>query len=139
MGSKRKGSVVVKGDLREQLSRRERQIMEIVYRHGRVSAAEVLEEITDPPSYSAVRSHLRILEEKGHLRHEEEGRRYVYHAVVPRDEARHGALRGLLENFFEGSKAKLISALLDEGESDLTTGERRVLKKMIRRAEEEGR
>lgn len=122
-----------------ELSRRERQIMEIVYRRGRASAADVLDDLPDPPSYSAVRALLRILEEKGHLEHTEEGRRYLYIPVVPRDEARRTALRGLVENFFEGSRSKLMTALLDDDGAKLTGQEMEVLRRMIRRAEEEGR
>ena len=95
------------------LSRRERQIMEIVYEHGRVSAAEVRERMPDPPSYSAVRAMLRILEDKGHLRHEQEGPRYVFLPTVPREEASENALRRLVRTFFGDSPEGAMAALLD--------------------------
>jgi predicted transcriptional regulator len=95
------------------LSRRERQIMEIVYQHGRVSAAEVRDRMPDPPSYSAVRAMLRILEDKGHVRHEQDGPRYVYLPTVPREEASETALRRLVRTFFEGSPEGAMAALLD--------------------------
>jgi predicted transcriptional regulator len=95
------------------LSRRERQIMEIVYQHGRVTAAEVLDRMPDPPSYSAVRAMLRILEDKGHVRHEQDGPRYVYLPTVPREEASETALRRLVRTFFEGSPEGAMAALLD--------------------------
>ena len=96
-----------------QLSRRERQIMEIVYEHGRVAAAEVRERMADPPSYSAVRAMLRILEDKGHLRHEQDGPRYVFLPTVPREEASETALRRLVRTFFGGSPEGAMAALLD--------------------------
>ena len=95
------------------LSRRERQIMGIVYEHGRATAAEVRERMPDPPSYSAVRAMLRILEDKGHLRHEQDGPRYVFLPTVPREEASEGALRRLVRTFFDGSTEGAMAALLD--------------------------
>src|SRR3954471_349842 len=94
------------------LSRRERQIMDVVYRRGPATAAEVLEGLPDPPSYSAVRAMLRVLEEKGHLRHEEKGPRYVYLPTVPREEARQSALSQLVQTFFDGSTEQAVAALL---------------------------
>src|SRR5687768_12245385 len=102
------------------LSRRERQIMDVVYRLGRATAAEVLEALPDPPSYSAVRALLRVLEEKGHLRHEQDGPRYVFLPTVPRDKARRSALRRLVQTFFEGSTAQAVAALLGEPGARLT-------------------
>ncbi len=96
-----------------QLSRRERQIMEIVYENGRATAAEVREQMADPPSYSAVRAMLRILEEKGHLRHEQDGPRYVFLPTVAREEASETALRRLVRTFFGGSPEGAMAALLD--------------------------
>lgn len=101
------------------LSRRERQIMDILYEHGRATAAEVREEMPEPPSYSAVRAMLRILEGKGHLRHEQDGPRYVYLPTVPRDEARESALRRVVRTFFDGSAESAMAALLDLGVEDL--------------------
>src|SRR5580700_9160659 len=94
------------------LSRRERQIMDILYKLERGTVAEVLSKLADKPSYSTVRAQLRVLEEKGHVRHEEHGLRYVYIPSVPRDIARRSALRHLLETFFDGSTEKVVAALL---------------------------
>jgi len=94
------------------LSRRERQIMDILFRRGRATAAEVMEELPGNTSYSTVRTQLRVLEEKGHVRHEEEGVRYVYTAAVPRHAARKSALKHLVETFFDGSAEKTVAALL---------------------------
>lgn len=97
-----------------ELSRRERQIMEIVYRRGRATAAEVLDEIPDPPTYSAVRAALRLLEEKGRLAHEMDGKRYVYVPTTPRSRARTTALKDVVRNFFGGSAEQVVNALLEE-------------------------
>ena len=94
------------------LTRRERQIMDVLYKLERATVSEVLAQITGQPSYSTVRAQLRVLEEKGHVRHEEHGLRYVYIPTVPRDEARRSALHHLVETFFEGSSEKLVAALL---------------------------
>jgi BlaI family transcriptional regulator, penicillinase repressor len=94
------------------LSRRERQIMEIVYRLGEATAAQIHEQIEDPPSYSAIRALLRILVEKQHLLHRADGPRYVYAPVVSRSKARSAALAGVVENFFEGSAVRAAAALL---------------------------
>jgi predicted transcriptional regulator len=94
------------------LSRRERQIMDILYRLERASVGQVLAEIAGKPSYSTVRAQLRVLEEKGHVRHEEHGLRYVYVPAVPREVARRSALRHLVETFFDGSTEKVVAALL---------------------------
>jgi predicted transcriptional regulator len=94
------------------LSRRERQVMDILYRLESASVGQVLAEIAGKPSYSTVRAQLRVLEEKGHVRHEEHGLRYVYVPAVPRDVARRSALRHLVETFFDGSTEKVVAALL---------------------------
>src|SRR5881394_2115377 len=94
------------------LTRRERQIMDILYRLGRATASEVMRELPGDPAYSTVRTQLRVLEEKGHVRHEEEGLRYVYVPALPRDVARRSALRHLVETFFDGSTEKVVAALL---------------------------
>ena len=122
----------------EQFSRRERQIMEIVYRLERASVNDVMAQMTDPPSYSAVRALLRILEDKGHLQHEQEGRRYLYSPVVPRERARGSALQGLLRNFFGGSRSKLVAALLDDPEEKPSPEELEVIARMITQARREG-
>ena len=122
-----------------QLSRRERQIMEIVYRAGRASATEVLAELPDPPSYSAVRALLRILENKGHLRHELSGTRYVYLATVGKERARRSALRSMVDTFFEGSASKVVAALLDLSREDLSEQALTRISRLIAQARREGR
>lgn len=121
------------------LSRRERQIMSIVYRLGVATAAEVLALLEDPPGYSAVRTHLRILEEKGHLRHEQDGPRYVYLPTLPRDRARIGALRQVLQTFFDGSASQAVAALLDSADRSVTTQELEQLARVVEQARKEGR
>jgi predicted transcriptional regulator len=121
------------------LSRRERQIMEVVYRSGRTTAGEVLEGLPDPPSYSAVRALLKILEGKGHLRHLLEDGRYVWLPTVPRDRARRSALQSLLQTFFEGSAEKAVAALLTQSKSKLSEDELERLARLIADAREEGR
>jgi len=96
-----------------QLSRRERQIMEVIYARGRATAAEVREHLPDPPSYSAVRAMLRILEDKGHLVHESDGPRYVFLPTTPREQARETALRRVVQTFFGGSPENAVAALLE--------------------------
>jgi len=121
------------------LSRRERQIMEVVYREGQAAATDVLAKIPDPPSYSAVRAMLRILEQKGHLRHVAEGNRYLYRPTVPADRARRSALKSLLQTFFEGSPEKAVAALLDMSRSELSAEDLDRLSRLIEQAREEGR
>src|ERR1044072_879198 len=101
------------------LSRRERQIMDILYQRSRATAAEIHEALPDAPSYSAVRAKLRVLEEKGHVRHEEESLRYVYVPTVARDTARRSPLRHLVSTFFEGSVEQAVTALLDLSSANL--------------------
>ena len=95
------------------LGKRERQIMEIVYRRGRATASEVLADLADPPTYSTVRAMLRYLEDKGHLRHEQEGPRYVYLPTAPADEVRGSALAHVVRTFFDGSVSTAVAALLE--------------------------
>jgi BlaI family penicillinase repressor len=95
------------------LSRRERQIMDILYSRGRASASEIHRSLPDPPTYSAVRAKLRVLEEKGHVRHEEESLHYVYLPTLPRETARRSALRHMVSTFFEGSVEQAVAALID--------------------------
>ena len=95
------------------MSRRERQIMDIVYRRGRATAAEVLDDLPDPPSYDAVRAALRLLESRGHVKHEEDGPRYVYLPTVPREAARASALTHLVRTFFNGSPEQVVTALFE--------------------------
>ena len=120
------------------LSRRERQIMDVIYRRGRATAAEVLAEIPEPPSYSAVRALLRLLEEKGHVRHEQDGPRYMFLPVVNRDRARRSALTHVVRTFFDGSATDAVAALLD-GERPIDRTELDRLALMIDQARKEGR
>ena len=122
-----------------QLSRRERQIMDAIYTRGRATAAEVLEGLPDPPSYSAVRAMLRILEDKGALRHEYDGPRYIYLPTVPRESAQRSALRHLVSTFFGGSTAQAVAALLDDSDARLSKQEIDRLEKLIEDAKSEGR
>jgi BlaI family transcriptional regulator, penicillinase repressor len=120
------------------LSRRERQIIDILYANGRATAAEVQSALPDPPSYSAVRAMLRILEDKGHIRHEQDGPRYVYRPTVARDNAQRFALHHLLKTFFGGSAEQAISALLDESSQKLSDAELDRLAKLIDQARSAG-
>jgi len=119
------------------LSRRERQILDILYAKGAATAAEVQEALPDPPSYSAVRALLRVLEEKGHARHESQGTRYVYLPMVPRERARNSALSRIVKTFFDGSAAQAAAALVDSG--SLSDDELAKLSSLIERARKEGR
>ena len=121
------------------LSRREREIMDVLYAAEGLTAADVRERMPDPPSYSAVRALLRILEEKGHVRHEERGPRYVYSPVVPRAKARKTALRALVQTFFDGSPEQAVAALIDESRSKLGLAELDRLAALIDKARKEGR
>lgn len=120
------------------VSRRERQILDVLYGMERGTALEVLEKIPDPPSYSAVRATLRILEDKGHVRHVEESNKYIYMPVVPREQAQKSALRHLVETFFNGSVSQAVSALVDHG-GGLSAEELAELSTLIERAKKEGR
>jgi predicted transcriptional regulator len=122
-----------------QLSRRERQIMDVIYRMGSATAAEVRDALPEPPSYSAVRALLRILEDKGHLTHAQDGPRYVYKPVVPRSAARQSALRQVVKTFFGGSTTAAVATLLDMSGSDLSDQELAQLGNLIDRAKREGR
>lgn len=124
---------------RPNLSRRERQIMDILYRRGRASASEIHAAMPDPPSYSAVRATLRILEEKGHVRHEEEGLHYVYVPTLAREKATRSALKHLLDTFFDGSPEKAVVALLDASASELSQEELDRIAALIEKARKEGR
>jgi len=121
------------------LSRRERQIMEVLYRRGQASAGEVLAGIPDPPSYSAVRAMLRVLENKGHARHVADGTRYVYQPTLPRERAGGPALASVIETFFGGSAEKAVAALLDLSRADLSDEELDRLSLLIENARMEGR
>ena len=121
------------------LSRRERQIMDFLFRTGRATAADVMEGLSDAPSYSAVRALLRILEQKGHIRHEEEGRAYVYMPLVRRDAARQTALTHLLKTFFDNSAEQAVAALLAIKGEKMSSAELERMSKMIEKAKTEGR
>ena len=122
-----------------ELSRRERQIMDVVYARGRATAAEVMADMPDPPSYSAVRTHLRTLEDKGHLKHVQEGPRYVFLPTVPRERARKSALRQLVKTFFDGSAEEAMAALLDLESTRLQSDDLDRLARLIDEARKEGR
>jgi predicted transcriptional regulator len=126
-------------NISDNLSRRERQIMDIIYRLGEATVNDVLENMSDPPSYSAVRAFLRILEKKNYLRHKQDGPRYLYRPVVSRDKVGQSVLNGLLKNFFDGSREKMITALLDVPSSELSKRELERLSKLIKQARKEGR
>jgi BlaI family transcriptional regulator, penicillinase repressor len=121
------------------LSRRERQIMDLLFRVGRATAAEVLEGLPNAPSYSAVRALLRILEQKGHIRHEEEGRAYVYMPLQRRDSARQSALSHLLKTFFDNSAEQAVAALLAIKGEKMSEAELERMSRLIDAAKKEGR
>jgi BlaI family transcriptional regulator, penicillinase repressor len=124
-------------DTHRNLSRRERQIMDILYQRGRASASEILEALPDPPSYSAVRAKLRVLEEKGHVRHEAEALHYVYLPTTARDTARRSALRHMLATFFDGSVEQTVAALLDLSAADLSKQDLDRIGRLIEEARQE--
>ena len=121
------------------LGRRERQIMDTVCRLGRASVSEVREHLPDPPSYSAVRGMLNLLEDKGHLTHEQEGLRYIYKPTVARSQLRRSALRHVVQTFFDGSPTSAVAALLEMADGELSAADRARLAKMIAQAKAEGR
>src|ERR1700704_2693540 len=121
------------------LSRRERQIMDVLYRKETATAADVMESLPDPPSYSAVRALLRILEQKGHIRHEEKAGRYVFMPTIRRDKAKRSAIRHLVQTFFDGSPEEAVAALLDESSSKLSESELDRLQQLIDKARKGGR
>jgi predicted transcriptional regulator len=120
------------------LTRRERQIVDILYRRGRATAGEVMDELPGDPSSSTVRTQLRVLEEKGHVRHEEQGLRYVYMPAVPRGAARKSALRHLIDTFFDGSAEQVVGALLGGAGSRLTDEELDRIAELVARARKDG-
>jgi BlaI family penicillinase repressor len=122
-----------------QLSRRERQIMDIVYARGEASVADVHEVMEDRPSYSAVRALMRILEDKGHLKHRAEGTRYIYTPTRGRKEASRSAMRRVLSTFFDGSADEALAALLDTSPSTPSRAELDRMAKLIEQARKEGR
>ena len=125
-------------ELLTDLSRRERQIMDFLYQSGRATAAEVQARLPDPPSYSAVRAMLRVLEDKGHVRHEQDGPRYVYVPRVARDRAKRSALRHVVRTFFDGSTEQVVAALLDARVSESSDEELDRMARLIEKARKQG-
>src|SRR5436309_8518671 len=121
------------------LSRRERQIMDVLHAREQATAAEVLAALPDPPGYSAVRALLRILEEKGHIRHRRDGARYVYLPRVSRENARRSALKRVVSTFFQGSVAQAMAALLETSDTHLSDTELTRLQQLIKKTRKEGR
>jgi predicted transcriptional regulator len=121
------------------LTRREREIMDILYRRGRATAAEVLEDMSEPPSYSAVRALLRILEEEGHIKHVQDGPRYIYMPAVARNDARKSALSHVVTTFFDGSIEQVVATLVESSRSKLSKEELDRLAQLIEKAKKEGR
>jgi predicted transcriptional regulator len=128
---------IMKGQ--KNLSRRERQIMDIIYEMSEATAAQVLERLPNPPSYSAVRALLRVLEEKGHLLHKQDGPRYVFLPTLPREQARRNALRHVLDTFFDGSTEEVVAALLNLSEEEMSQEDYKRLSELIESARIEGR
>ena len=122
------------------LSRRERQIMDVVYKRGAACAADIVSELPDKPSYSTVRKLMSILESKGYLYHErEENNRYLYHPVIPEAEARESALAHVLDTFFKGSAGRAAIALLKKSESDISEEEKKKIVSLIEASKRKGR
>lgn len=121
------------------LSRRERQIMDIIYEMNEATVAHVLERIPNPPSYSTVRALLRVLEGKGHLVHKQEGPRYIYSPTLAREEARRNALKHVMKTFFDGSTEDIVAALLNISEDTLSEIDYKRLSELIKKARKEGR
>jgi predicted transcriptional regulator len=122
--------------LEHKLSRRERQIMDVLFQRGKATAAEVQDRMPEPPSYSAVRAHLRILEEKGHVKHAQDGPRYIYRPTMTKEKATQSALNHLVDTFFGGSSEKVMAALLDGGSDKISDDELDRLASMIEQARE---
>jgi len=122
----------------QDLSRRERQIMDIVYRLHEVTAADVMDNLPDPPGYSAVRAMLRILEDRGYLRHRSDGPRYIYSATIPKEDAQNSALDRVVSTFFDNSVSETVAALINMSEK-LTAEELDYLSKLISKSKKEGR
>ena len=120
------------------LSRRERQIIDVLYRHGRATAADVMAELPGEPSYSTVRTQLRVLEGKGHVRHEQDGQRYVYSPALPRRTVRRSVLKHLVETFFDGSVEQAVAALLGGEGSRLTDEQLDRIEDLIKKARKDG-
>ena len=121
------------------LSRRERQIMEALYRLGKASAIEIRDAMPNPPTYTAVRTHLALLQDKGHIRHERQGAKHIYEPVVPRDEMAKNVITGVLENFFGGSVERVVATLIEPGTGGLSDEQLDRISKLIDEARGQGR
>ena len=129
---------MTKSSTHTSLTRRERQIMDVLYRRGRATAADVMGELPGEPNYSTVRTQLRVLEDKGHVSHDEEGGRYVYAPAVPRHAARRSALKHLVETFFDGSAEQVVAAVLGGEASRLSDEDLERISGMIEKARKDG-
>jgi predicted transcriptional regulator len=123
----------------EKLSRRERQIMDVLYERGRATAAEILAALPDPPSYSAIRALIKVLEDKGHVKHQEDGPRYVFTPSVPRSKARRNAVKHLLQTFFDDSAGEAVASLLGLSAGKLKPEELDKIEDLIARARKENK
>lgn len=121
------------------LSRRERQIMDIIYELNEATVAQVLDKIPSPPSYSSIRALLRVLEEKGHLVHKQEGPRYIYSPTLSREKARKNALKHVMKTFFDNSTEDIVAALLDISDDNLSKQDYQRIQELIKKARKEGR
>lgn len=131
--------MALKTPQKDGFSRREREIMDVLYRLGKATAAQILEEIADPPSYTAIRTHLAILEKKGHVRHVSDGTRYIYEPLVAREQMGRRAIDSLLTTFFDNSIERAVAALLTRKDADLSADELERLSQLIEKAKREGR
>ena len=125
--------------IHSELGRRERQIMDVIFRLGKASVSDVLQELPDPPSYSAVRGMMRLLEDKGHLRHEQDGLRYLYTPTAGQEQAQNSALRHMVRTFFGGSASAAAATLLELPDANLSAADVARLQKLIKQAKSEGR
>jgi predicted transcriptional regulator len=121
------------------LTRREREIMDILHRRGRATAHEVLDDLADPPSYSAVRTFLRLLEERGHVRHDQDGARYIYSPIVAKRDAQRSAISHLVDTFFDGSVEDAVATLVEASKPKLSKPELDRIAALIAKAKKEGR
>lgn len=124
---------------KEELSRRERQIMDALYRLGRASAAEIREAISDPPTYTAVRTHLTILQDKGHIRYQSDGTRYIYEPIVPREEMAKSVIESVLQTFFDNSIERVVATLIHRDDAPVSQDQLDRLAEIIEHARKEGR
>jgi BlaI family transcriptional regulator, penicillinase repressor len=131
--------MVAKVSKKDGFSRREREIMDALYKLGRASAAQILAQIADAPTYTAIRTHLSILEKKGHVRHSSDGTRYIYEPLVAREQMGRRAIDSLLKTFFDNSVAGAVTALLSRSDADIPREDLDRLSKLIEKAKREGR